>query len=384
MKHSTDRILTTHVGSLARPTELLETMREKENGRPYDAGLFGRQVRSAVMASVAAQADAGLDVVTDGEQGKVSFVTYVLERLTGFSSTEGTPLMPASWLEEARAFPEYYDDYFAKYRSTVTQNRVMNCIAPVRYAGRVALRRDLENLAGALGTVKVEEAFVPSTSPSGFGRNEYYRSEEEYLVAIAEAMREEYLAIVDAGFLVQIDDPWLIEILSDPGTEPEQRQVNAARHVEILNHALRAIPADRIRLHTCYGLNHGPRVHDLPLADVVPWMLKTRAGGYSFEVANPRHAHEWRVWERTPLPDDAVLIPGFIGHATSYVEHPQLIADSIVTYARLVGRENVIAGADCGYSSRATFSPEVHPSIVWEKFRALVHGAQLATKELWP
>jgi 5-methyltetrahydropteroyltriglutamate--homocysteine methyltransferase len=225
--------------------------------------------------------------------------------------------------------------------------------------------------------------FMPSTGPSGFGRNEHYATHEEYLHAVAEAMREEYLGIVAAGFILQVDDPFLIDLLSDPTLEPEERQRQAWVHVEALNHALRDIPAESIRHHTCYGLNHGPRMNDIPLLEAVPFMLAINAGAHSFEVANPRHYHEWRIWEDVKLPDGKILIPGLLGHATNYVEHPELIADYIVKYAGLVGRENVIAGADCGFSSRASYAPEVHPTVVWPKFRALAEGAALATKQLW-
>ncbi len=238
-------------------------------------------------------------------------------------------------------------------------------------------------MRAAVDGLDVTEVFLPAASPSGFGRNEYYGSHAEYLSAVAEAMRVEYQAILDAGLLLQIDDPWLIELLADPAHEPAVRRHNAEQHVEILNHALRGLPTDRIRLHTCYGLNHGPRISDLPLRDVADLMLKIDAGAYSFEVANPRHQHEWRIWQDIALPDGKILIPGLLGHATNYVEHPELIADGIVTYANLVGRENVIAGADCGFSSRATYSPEVHPTVVWAKFAALSEGAALATKRLW-
>jgi 5-methyltetrahydropteroyltriglutamate--homocysteine methyltransferase len=384
MRRSTERMLTTHVGSLARPHALLETMREKEHGRPYDTERYAEQVREAVIDVVHRQAETGLDVLTDGEQGKVTFATYVNERLGGFDTKAGESLMPASWRVEAEAFPEYYEAYFGKYKDTVTPMRVMVCDGPVRYEGHDAVRTDIANLKKALAEVNVVEGFLPATSPKGFGRNEYYSSEEDYLHAVAEALREEYLAIADSGLLLQIDDPWLIEILSDPNLPPEDRRRQAEQHIEALNNALRGIPEEKIRLHTCYGLNHGPRIHDLPMRDVAPLMLKVNAGAYSFEVANPRHAHEWRIWQDIKLPEGKVLIPGFLSHSISFVEHPELIADGIVTYADVVGRENVIAGADCGYSSRATFSPEVDPRIVWEKFRALSEGAALATKRLWP
>lgn len=389
MQRSTDRVLTTHVGSLARPHGLLEVMRAKEHGRPYDAAGYAKLVTAAVDEVVRAQVAAGLDVVTDGEMSKVSFLTYVKDRLAGFDAGAGAgeKLMPPSWQVEIDAFPEYYADYLGKYSDQVSPMTTMVCTGPVSYIGHEQLRIDVENLRAALAAAPdgaVTEAFLPSTSPSGFGRNEFYPSHGEYLAAVAEALREEYLAIVDAGLLLQIDDPWLVEYLSEnPATTPEQRVRDAEQHIEILNHALRGIPAEKIRLHTCYGLNHGPRIHDIPLREIAPLMLRINAGAYSFEVANPRHQHEWRIWEDVPLPEGKILIPGLLGHATNYVEHPDLIADMIGHYAGIVGRENVIAGADCGFSSRATFRPEVHPTVVWEKFRALAEGARRASARLF-
>jgi 5-methyltetrahydropteroyltriglutamate--homocysteine methyltransferase len=384
MESSQGRILTTHVGSLARPHPLLELMREKEHGRPYDRESFVQAVSAAVADVVRRQSAAGIDVVTDGEQGKVSFLTYVKDRLSGFDTVAGESLLPPSWQKEIDDFPEYYAQYMAKYSSTVAPMRVMVATGPVRYTGHAAVETDIANLRAALKEVSAVEAFLPSTSPSGFGRNEYYGTESEFLAAVAEALREEYLAIVESGFLLQVDDPWLIEILTDDGeAEPAERRRRAHEHVEVLNHALRDIPPERVRLHTCYGLNHGPRLRDLPLADVVPYMLRINAGAYSFEVANPRHQHEWRIWEDVRLPDGKILLPGLLGHATNYVEHPELIAEGICNYARLVGRENVIASADCGFSSRATFAPEVHPTVAWAKLAALSEGATIATARLW-
>ena len=384
MLRSTDRIITTHVGSLARPHDLLDIMKEREHGRPYDAEAFAARVQSAVSDVVREQADAGIDVVTDGEMGKVSFFTYVVERLSGYSTTEGTPVLPPSWKVEIDAFPEYYADYLGKYKNTVAPLRAMACTGPVSYMGFEALEADIATLKAAASEVGALETFMPSASPSGFGVNEYYSSTLEYEMAVGEALRQEYLAIVEAGLVLQIDDPWLIELLSEDGTSSVAERDRAAReHIEALNHALRGIPEDRIRLHTCYGLNHGPRVHDLSFAQVAPYMLMVNAGAYSFEVANPRHMHEWRIWEDVKLPDGKILIPGLLGHATNYVEHPELIAEYVERYAAIVGRENVIAGADCGYSSRASYHPEVHPTVVWEKFRALAEGARLATQRLW-
>jgi 5-methyltetrahydropteroyltriglutamate--homocysteine methyltransferase len=388
MQRSTERILSTHVGSLARPHDLLEMMREKEHDRPYDPARFAGLISAAVLDVVRRQAAAGLDIVTDGEQGKVSFLTYVKERLAGFDQVEGETLLPPSWQREIDDFPEYYHSYMSKYSSAVAPMRVMVCTGPVAYSGQQALATDIANLRAALAdrdvAGAVTEAFLPSTSPSGFGRNDYYATEQDYLTAVAEAMREEYLGIVGAGLLLQIDDPWLIEILTDDGhSDPAERRRRAQEHVEALNYALRGIPEDRIRLHTCYGLNHGPRLNDIALAEVAPVMLGINAGAYSFEVANPRHQHEWRIWADQKLPDGKILLPGLLGHATNYVEHPELIADTICAYAGLVGRENVIASADCGFSSRASFAPEVHPTVVWAKFAALAEGAAIATKRLW-
>lgn len=386
MQRSDDRILTTHVGSLARPRDLLEVMREKEHGRPYDVDGYAKRVAAAVDEVVREQVSAGIDVVTDGEMSKVSFLTYVKDRLTGFDTGTGEKLMPPSWQVEIDAFPDYYAGYLGKYKDQVSPMTTMVCTGPITYDGHAQLQTDVDNLRAAIAAApgEVTDAFLPSTSPSGFGRNEFYDSHGEYLAAVAEALREEYLAIVDAGFVLQVDDPWLIEYLSEnPVTTPDQRVRDAEQHIEILNHALRGIPTEKIRLHTCYGLNHGPRIHDLAFRDIAPLMLKVNAGAYSFEVANPRHQHEWKIWRDVKLPDGKVLIPGLLGHASNYVEHPELIADTIELYAGIVGKENVIAGADCGFSSRASFHPEVHPTVVWEKFRALSEGARLATGRLY-
>ncbi|HET6319130.1 MAG TPA: cobalamin-independent methionine synthase II family protein [Chloroflexota bacterium] len=385
MKRSMERMLTTHVGSLPRPTQLLDVMREKENDRPYDHDEFARLVREAVAGVVRKQAECGLDVVTDGEMGKVTFATYFNERLSGFEPRGETySTRVGSWSLEAAAFPDYYADYFQKYRSTVSQLRPLVCTGPVGYTGQAAVRTDIENLNSALAQVDVQEAFMPATIPLVIGDNQYYSSEDDLREAVTEAMREEYRAILDAGLVLQIDDPGLIEILNeDPARPIEERRRRAAAHVEEVNHALRGLATERIRVHVCYGLNSGPRVHDASFAEVAPFMLRINAGAYSFEFANPRHMHEWKVWEHTRLPDDKVLIPGMISHGHSFVEHPELIADLLETFARLVGRENVIAGADCGFSSRATYKPEVPPSVVWAKFESLAEGARLATQRLW-
>lgn len=389
MKTSTDRILVTHVGSLARPTELLDVMKEREHDRPYDAQLLDRLIADAVEDRVRKQVQNGIDIVTDGEMSKVSFLGYVKDRLAGFEvDEEGTGKPAGSWQVEIDMFPEYYADYMGKYSAAVSPLKRLTATGPITYAGHDLLQTDIDNLAAAVATVEAEghtvtEVFMPSSGPSGFGSNAYYDSNAEYLEAVAEAMREEYLAIVDAGFVLQVDDPWLIEYLTDPTQEWADRERGCNEHIEALNHALRGIPADRIRHHTCYGLNHGPRLTDVPMSKVAPFMLKVNAGAYSFEVANPRHMHEYHVWEEVRLPDDKILIPGLIGHANNYVEHEELIAEYIVKYADIVGKERVIAGSDCGFSSRASYKPEVHPTVVWPKFEHLALGARLASDRLW-
>jgi 5-methyltetrahydropteroyltriglutamate--homocysteine methyltransferase len=387
VKRSDDRILTTHVGSLARPHALLDVMRAREHGEPYDPVALAVLEREAVADVVRRQADAGIDVVADGEQSKLGFFQYLAERLGGLEARPGRLPLAPSWQLEVDMFPEYYAEYLKKYSSDSgpSPSNLMVCTGPVSYTGQEALARDIENLRDAIEGLDVAEAFMPASAPTKFGLNEYYASDEEYVVAIAEALRQEYLAIVDAGLILQVDDPFLIDLLME---EPQQgrdaRRAVAAAHIEVVNHALRGIPPEKVRLHTCYGLNHGPRLHDVPLAEVVDLMLTIDAGAYSFEVGNPRHQHEWHIWEHTKLPEGKILIPGFLCHAHNFVEHPQLIAEGIVTYARLVGRENVIAGADCGFSSRAIYTPEVHPTVAWAKLAALAEGARIASAELWP
>jgi 5-methyltetrahydropteroyltriglutamate--homocysteine methyltransferase len=383
MKRSTNRILTTHCGSLARPKELLDLMKAKVRGESYNHEAYTRQVRSAVTETVRQQVESGVDVVTDGEQSKSGFFAYVSERLSGFTPKPGASF--TLFADEVAAFPEYYQEYFsqAMLGGTVAPLVPLTCTGPVSYRGQEALHRDIDNLKVALHEVKSEDVFMPAVAPSGVGMNEYYRTEEEYLYAVAEAMHTEYQAIVEAGFLVQIDDPFLTDIYSDSSLNPAARQKKAETYVAALNHGLRGIPAEQVRFHTCYGINEGPRVHDAQLKDVVAAMLKVNAAAYSFEAANARHEHEYHLWETIKLPEGKILIPGVITHASNIVEHPEFIAERIIRYARLVGRENVIAGADCGFSSQATYHPEVHPTVVWAKFRAMAEGAHLATQQLW-
>lgn len=386
MKRSTDRILTTHVGSLARPDDLLELTRAKLAGEPYDVTAFAARVRGSVAELVAKQVESGIDVVDDGEQSKDSFYAYARERLGGIEAVVPQRAGARASSAEARAFPEYYQDYHSRRAKGRTgPDLSLVCTGPVSYTGQAAVQTDIANLRAALTGKQVADAFIPATAPRVMGGNRYYKTDAEYLNAVAEAMHEEYQAIADAGFLVQIDDPALTSIYEreELGDRAAQRRW-AEMYVEALNHALDGIPAESVRYHTCYGINEGPRTHDVPLRELIDLILKIDAGAYSFEAANARHEHEWRVFEEVKLPEGKSIIPGVITHTSNIVEHPETIADRIERFARVVGRESVIAGADCGFSSQASFTPDVHPTVVWAKFQALAEGAALATKRLWP
>jgi 5-methyltetrahydropteroyltriglutamate--homocysteine methyltransferase len=384
MQRSTERILTTHVGSLPRPDDLFELMLARMDGNAIDEQAYAERVCSAVRDCVRQQVDAGLDVVSDGEMGKPSFITYAASRLSGLEKREGFRPSPFA---NTRDFPEYYKSAVAEQVSARCRRALMVCAGPIAYKGQAALKADLETLKAALAGVSATEAFVPAIAPSNVEAttpNEYYPTPEAYVFAIAEAMREEYRAIVDAGFLLQIDDPFLVTYyITRPDLDIAACRKWAALRVEALNTALSGIPEDRIRFHTCYSINMGPRVHDMQLKDIVDIILQVRAGAYSFEAGNPRHEHEWEDWQRIKIPDDKILIPGVITQSTVLVEHPELVAQRLARFASVVGRERVIAGADCGFASFAG-SNEVHPSIVWAKFKALVEGARLASRRLWP
>lgn len=387
MRHSSNRILTTHVGSLARPANVLDLLWAKERREAYDTGVFETAVRDAVTGIVKRQRDLGIDVVNDGEQSKSSFLTYIAERLTGFSPSEkqGEDL----WVEsrETIAFPEFYDAHRKAREGLVAKPVKLVCTGPVSYCGHAALKRDIANVKAAAEKAGAEEVFMTAVSPSdveGQQPNQFYKTAEEYLHAIADAMHEEYRAIVDAGIILQIDDPRLLTYyISRPDLSVEDCRRWAKVRVAALNHALRGIPTDRVRFHTCYGINIGPRVHEMNLADIVDIMLEVNAGAYLFEAGNPRHEHEWTVWEKVKVPDGKILVPGVISHSTPLVEHPELIAQRLVRYAKIVGRENVIGGADCGFASFAAKEQEIHPSIVWAKFKNLAEGARIASKQLW-
>jgi 5-methyltetrahydropteroyltriglutamate--homocysteine methyltransferase len=350
MERSTSRILTTHAGSLPRPADLLEMVQ-----RPHDQAAYAARVRRAVADVVREQVEHGLDVIDDGEMSKPSFITYVTERLSGFTRSTEPGSLPWAGSKEVTAFPEFYAPMLRESPNAAAPR--FACTGPITYIGQAQVQADIANLKAALASVTAVEAFIPAISPSnveGRQKNLYYKTEEEYLFAIAEAMHEEYRAIVDAGLLLQIDDPRLVTyyIASPTSTVAECRRWAQAR-VDALNHALRGIPRERVRFHTCYSINMGPRVHDMALKDIVDVILKVNAGAYSFEAANPRHDHEWRVWKDVTLPEGAVLIPGVITQSTVLVEHPELVADRIERFASVVGRENVIAGADCGFATFA-------------------------------
>ena len=386
MKLSTDRVLTTHVGSLPRPDDLFEMMLAKMDGKALDEKAYAERVRRAVEDSVKQQVAAGLDVVSDGEMGKPSFITYAAQRLGGLEKRDGVRPSPFSNTRETRDFPEYYQSAVAEQVSARRRRALMVCAGPISYKGHEQLKAELDLLKLALQGVNATEAFVPAIAPSNIETttpNEYYKTEEEYVFAIAHAMREEYQAIVQEGFLLQIDDPFLITYyITRPDLSVAECRKWAELRVEALNAAIAGISADQIRFHTCYSINMGPRVHDMQLRDIIDIILKVRAGCYSFEAANPRHEHEWQDWKRVKLPDDKVLMPGVITQSTVLVEHPELVAQRIARFVDIVGRERVIASADCGFASFAG-SNEVHPSIVWAKFAALVEGAQIASKRLW-
>jgi 5-methyltetrahydropteroyltriglutamate--homocysteine methyltransferase len=360
-------------------------MKAKYSGQPYDHVAYDRMLAAAVADCVARQVDCGIDIITDGEFSKPGFFTYIRERLDGFEARPNQKML--LFQQEVAAFPEYYAQYFkeAMMGGTVVPIVPVVCTGPVRYRGERLLQNDIDNLKAAAKAKGVPDhhVFLPATAPAGVGINEYYKSEEEYFHALAVELNKEYLAIAAAGILVQVDDPFLADIFVEPGLDDKQKKRRAEIYVEATNAALAGIPADRVRFHTCYGINEGPRLYEAGLADLLDHMFRINAGSYSFEAANPRHEHEYHLFERIKLPDGKVICPGMITHASNIVEHPELIAERIVRFARLVGRENVVAAADCGFSSQALYNTEVHHTVVWEKFKALREGADLATKQLW-
>jgi 5-methyltetrahydropteroyltriglutamate--homocysteine methyltransferase len=394
MKHSTERILTTHVGSLARADSLIPLLRLREQGQPYDREELARLVRAAVTDVVRKQVEAGIDIVTDGEQGKSSFYGYVVERFSGFERKPAAPgsVRPRSAGREYLAFPDYYawSERIAEPfggRGGARGHGVDTCTGPVSYRGYEAVQADVANLKAATRGQTHEDIFMPAIASSYVAAtfsNEYYGTHEEYEQAVSDAMREEYKAIVDAGFILQIDDPRLVTYyMMHPELSVAECRKWASERVEVINDSIRGIPPEKVRFHTCYSIDVGPRIHEMALKDIVDIMLKINAGAYLFEAANPRHEHEYHVFERVKLPAGKILIPGLISHTTNLVEHPELVAERIVRFAKIVGRENVIAGADCGFAASALRFNDTHPSVAWLKFAALAEGARLATRELW-
>ena len=387
MKRSTERILTTHVGSLIRPPELLELIRARQGGKPYDKAKFGSILKDSVATIVREQAECGIDVVSDGEYGKmISWSQYVLERMSGWERRPAARDPYAKGADRER-FPEFYAEMDAADPSRAMGSFQAACVGPIEYTGQAELQTDIDNLKAALAGVGVEEAFLPVAAPASVvpdRKNEYYKTEEECVAAIADAMRVEYKIIADAGFLVQVDDA-RAAVTFDRMVPPksfEDYRKWVGLHMEALNYALSGIPEEKVRYHVCWGSWPGPHVTDVPLRDIVDLILSVKAQGYVIEGANPRHEHEWKVWQDVKLPEGKVLIPGVISHATNVVEHPELVAQRIARYAGVVGRENVIASTDCGFA-QAPAHRRVHPSIMWAKLGALVEGARIASRELW-
>jgi 5-methyltetrahydropteroyltriglutamate--homocysteine methyltransferase len=383
---STDRILTTHTGSIARPDDLIELMRARENGLPYDTGAFEARAQAAVAECVRRQVEAGLDVINDGEQRKSGFTTYLTERLAGFDAVPyRAGESPGHW-REVDEFPEYYERYFktAMFGAMLSPPARLVCRGPVKYVGQEALAIDIANLRAALAGRDYTEVFMSAALPTALAQhdNEYYSSRTEFLTALADAVREEYQAIIDAGFLIQLDDPAAASLWGHAEAEPAERSRRAAETVELINYTLRDIPAEKIRYHTCYGINQGPHVHDLRLRDFIEPMLQVNAQAVSFEVMNPRHMHDYHAFEDVRLPAGKVIIPGMLSNGANWVEHPELIAELTVRYAELVGRENVLIGNDCGFASQAA-TREIDPKVGWAKFAALAEGARIASQRLW-
>jgi 5-methyltetrahydropteroyltriglutamate--homocysteine methyltransferase len=385
VQQNTDRIQTTHIGSLSRPHDLLDLMKAKYAGKPYDQKAYSSLLRKAVTDCVRRQVECGIDIVTDGEFSKPGFFTYIQERLEGFEPRPDQKML--LFQQEVAAFPEYYAQYFKEAMmggAIVSLNPVV-CVGPIKHRGEGLLQIDIDNVKAAARAAGVpnHQVFLPATAPSGVGINDYYKTEEEYFHAVATALNKEYKAIVAADILVQVDDPFLPDIFFEPGLDEKQKKRRASMYVEATNVALAGIPPEMVRFHTCYGINEGPRLYEASLSDVIDYVLQINAGSFSFECANPRHEHEYHLFEHVKVPAGKVLCPGMITHASNIVEHPQLIAERIMRFAKLVGRENVIAAADCGFSSQAMYKTEVHPTVVWEKFKALRQGADLASKQLW-
>jgi 5-methyltetrahydropteroyltriglutamate--homocysteine methyltransferase len=398
MQRSTDRIITTQVGSLPRPIDLRKLWDDRLAGRSYDEAAFDARVRSAVAEMVEKQAATGIDVVSDGEQGRLGWTAFLPERLAGFEERPLPERSTATVTGRERQKGEF-DGYLAErarlqamgegreYIPTPEAMQALRtqtvCTGPVTHKGPGPIQKEIANFKAALERTQVVEAFLPSVGPDNMGyqpgQNEYYSSQEDFLRACAKAIREEYRAILDAGFVLQIDTPVMKFNALDMDVSSFRKRFGLL--VEVFNETLEGLPEDRIRLHVCYGGGRGPHSEDITLPEFIDLILQVRAAGLSYDQ-NPRHEWEWEIWKETKLPDGKVLIPGVVGHTNDVIEHPELVRQRIVRLANLVGRENVIAGTDCGFA-QSVFGPKIHPELVWAKFRALSDGAQLATKELW-
>ena len=381
MKTSTDRILTTHVGSLPRPQNVVDFLFAEDKGQPFDLALYDRTMHQAVDDVVALQGKAGIDIVSDGETSKISYSTYIRHRLSGFEIGD----VPRATPQDLDDFPAFRDRLVATGASPKYFRPI--CRGPIAYQNLAPLHKDIANLKAAAAHHGALEAFMNAASPGTiavFQPNEYYKTYEEYLGALATAMRTEYQTIVNSGLLLQIDCPDLAmgRHIKFRGQSDEEFVRNAGLQIEAMNHALDGIPADRVRFHVCWGNYEGPHTHDIPLAKILGELLKAKPMAMLIEGANPRHEHEFEIWEAQNLPDGKILIPGVISTTANYVEHPEFVAQRILRYARLLGRERIIAGTDCGFGTFAGFGP-IHPDICWAKLRSLREGADLATRSLW-
>lgn len=403
MHRSNSRILTTHVGSLVRPGPIAEVLRAESLGQAIDEGAFERILEPAVAEVVHKQAEVGVDIPSDGEFGKTMWTQYVSERLGGIERRDlaaGAQVVPNS--RDRQDFADFYSVYnpisVTMWLDPIVLEHLGGaplqppgrwvCTQPITYRGRPALQRDIANFKSALARVQVEDAFLPLAAPASVEAsvpNEYYKSDEEYVYALADALREEYLQVVDAGFILQVDDafiPYNYDRMMLQGVSMAEYRKHCEMRIDAVNHALRGIPEDRIRYHICWGSWAGPHTSDVPLGDIVDLVLRVQAQAYSVEAANPRHEYEWKVWRDHKLPEGKILIPGVIAHSTNVVEHPETVAERIERYASVVGRDNVIAGTDCGFAQGWTMN-RTHPSVQWAKLRALADGAQLASSRLW-
>jgi 5-methyltetrahydropteroyltriglutamate--homocysteine methyltransferase len=383
---SSDRILTTHVGSLVRPPELVALLARQRDGEPVEESTLEAARKSAVADVVRTQAEIGIDIVSDGEFGKgISWSRYILERMSGFErrGAVSSEMPRAVHGTDRQRFAEFYAEYDKSQHFYGMDGWVVT--GPITYTGQAAIRRDIEALKAAAAGLDIAGCFMPAVSPASVApdrKHDYYRDADDSLAAICEALRAEYSAILDAGLILQIDDSYFATMYDFFHGDLERYRTWLGKQVELINHTIRGFPEERMRFHVCWGSWNGPHVGDAEMRHLVDLMLGIRVGGYSVEMANPRHEHEWRVWERVKLPDGKVLIPGVVSHATNVVEHPELVAERIERLARLVGRERVIASTDCGFA-QGPFAQRVHPSIMWEKLRALVEGAALASGRLW-